>query len=115
MARAARREALAVLRKQREIPTPDTDPLDDRQAPPWQGLLAEERDSELRRAFQRLPARCQTLLRLLILEPAPSYAAAAAALDIPIGSLGPTRARCLATLRRHMSVYTADEGGPNAN
>jgi len=115
LATTARREALAVLRKQREVPTPDTDPLDDRQPPPWQGLLVDERDSELRRAFRRLPARCQTLLRLLVLEPAPSYAAAAAALDIPIGSLGPTRARCLATLRRHISVYTADEGGTHAN
>jgi RNA polymerase sigma factor (sigma-70 family) len=115
LATTARREALAGIRKQREIPTHDSDPPDDRQEPPWQRLLVNERDTELRRAFDQLPARCQTLLRLLVLEPVPSYAAAAAALDVPIGSLGPTRARCLATLRRHMGGYTAEEGGANAN
>jgi hypothetical protein len=32
-------------------------------------------------------------------DPAPSYAELAAALDMPIGSIGPTRARCLENLR----------------
>jgi RNA polymerase sigma factor (sigma-70 family) len=115
LATTARREALAVMRKQREIPTPDSDPPDERQEPPWQRLLVDERDAELRSAFRRLPTRCQMLLRLLVIEPAANYAAAAAALEVPIGSLGPTRARCLATLRRHMRGYTAEEGGPSAN
>jgi RNA polymerase sigma factor (sigma-70 family) len=114
LATTARREALAVVRKQREIPTPDSDPPDEQQAPPWQRLLVEERDTVLRRAFDRLPVRCQTLLRLLVIEPAANYAAAAAALEVPIGSLGPTRARCLETLRRHFRVYTAEGGGVNA-
>src|SRR5690606_24698532 len=43
--------------------------------------------------------------RLLVLDPAEGgYAAAAAALDMPVGSLGPTRARCLATLRGHLDA-----------
>jgi RNA polymerase sigma factor (sigma-70 family) len=48
-------------------------------------------------AIQALPARCRHILRLCAL--APGYAEIAAALDIPIGSVGPTRARCLSSLR----------------
>jgi RNA polymerase sigma factor (sigma-70 family) len=112
LATTTRREALALLRKRREVPmsgaeTPD--PPDDGDAP-WQRLLSDERDGELWRAFHRLPQRCQALLRLLVIEPTDSYAAAAAALDVPVGSLGPTRARCLATLREHLRTYTGEEG-----
>jgi hypothetical protein len=37
---------------------------------------------------------------VLIADPAPSYQQVAASLQIPIGSIGPTRARCLSRLRR---------------
>jgi RNA polymerase sigma factor (sigma-70 family) len=70
----------------------DDDPLDD-------ALLRDERDAMLWRAFRGLRPNCQGLLRVLIAEPAPSYAEVAAALDIPIGSIGPTRQRCLKCLR----------------
>jgi RNA polymerase sigma factor (sigma-70 family) len=105
LATTARREAINLLRQRRELPEPDQAELvDDREPPPWQAVLVNERDGELWQAFRRLPARCQTVLRLLVLEPEPGgYAAAAAALDVPVGSLGPTRARCLATLRGYLS------------
>jgi RNA polymerase sigma factor (sigma-70 family) len=105
LATTARREAVNVLRQRRELPAPDhTDVADDREPPPWQAVLVGERDRELWQAFRRLPDRCQRLLRLLVLEPEPGgYAAAAAALDVPVGSLGPTRARCLAALRGHLA------------
>ncbi len=35
----------------------------------------------------------------MIADPAPSYAEISEALDMPIGSIGPTRQRCLAALR----------------
>jgi RNA polymerase sigma factor (sigma-70 family) len=111
LATTSRREALAMLRKRREIPTSYPDRPDDRQAPPWQRLVTGERDEELWRAYERLPDRCRTLLRLLVIEPVASYAVAAAALDLPVGSLGPTRARCLETLRRHLGSSTVGEGG----
>jgi RNA polymerase sigma factor (sigma-70 family) len=112
LATTARREALALLRKRRELPMSEAETTDtaDDQPEPWQRLLSNERDSELWQAFHRLPQRCQALLRLLIIEPTDSYAAAAAALDVPVGSLGPTRARCLATLREHLRTYTGEEG-----
>src|SRR5262249_48592597 len=115
LATTSRREAIAVLRKRREIPTSYPDQPDDRQAPPWQRLVTVERDKELWEAFQRLPERCRTLLRGLVTEPVASYAEAAATLDLPVGSLGPTRLRCLDTLRRYMGVHPAEAGGPGAN
>jgi hypothetical protein len=51
------------------------------------------------RAFRGLRPNCQGLLRVLIAEPSPSYAEVSAALDIPVGSIGPTRQRCLKCLR----------------
>jgi RNA polymerase sigma factor (sigma-70 family) len=75
-------------------------------------LLTEERDRVLWRAFATLSPECQGLLRLLASDPAPSYAEVAAALDRPIGSLGPTRRRCLERLRGTLepSGITAEIG-----
>ena len=65
-------------------------------------LLVEERDTLLWRAFGRLRDSDQALLRVLMAEPAPSYEEISAALDLPIGSIGPTRARALGRLRREL-------------
>jgi RNA polymerase sigma factor (sigma-70 family) len=114
LATTARREAITLLRRRREVPVPDPDQAEvpeDRQPPPWQALLVGERDRELWRAFRRLPARCQAVLQLLVLEPAGGYAAAAAALGLPVGSLGPTRSRCLATLRGYLEMPAGEEEG----
>ena len=111
LATTSRREAIAVLRKRREIPTSYPDQPDDRQVPPWQRLVSLEREKELWEAFARLPERCRTLLRLLVIEPVASYAEAAAALEVPVGSLGPTRSRCLATLRGYLDTHGAEAGG----
>jgi RNA polymerase sigma factor (sigma-70 family) len=62
-------------------------------------LLAAERDAEVREAVRLLRAREQQLLGMLMLDPAPSYDEIAAALGIPVGSIGPTRRRSLEKLR----------------
>jgi len=67
---------------------------------PEQPLIARERNDALRRAFTRISERCQALLRLLAAPEALSYDEVGAALDMPIGAIGPTRARCLEQLRR---------------
>ncbi len=55
----------------------------------------------LREAIQRLDDVCRRLLNLLYLDAArPSYAEVAVQLDMPEGSIGPTRARCLQKARR---------------
>ena len=94
LATTARRECLRVLRgAQRQVPTGD-----DIEAEP-----ADATDVALWRAFARLPERDQALLRLLVADPAPSYEEISAALEMPIGSIGPTRARSLERLRRELA------------
>jgi len=101
LATTARNECLRVLRHQsRTIPTEDDRiPEDSMPSDLDAQLLTKERDATLWRAFSTLSARCQALLRMLASDPPPSYDEVGAALNIPIGSIGPTRGRCLATLR----------------
>ncbi len=62
-------------------------------------LLADERAQTVRDALSRLPGRWQRLLELLMADPPASYADISDELGLPIGSIGPTRGRCLARLR----------------
>ena len=62
-------------------------------------ILADERDQVVRDAMSRLPGRWQRLLELLMADPPASYADISSELDLPVGSIGPTRGRCLARLR----------------
>lgn len=68
-------------------------------ASPEAVLLASERRAEVVVAFRKLSPRCQRLLRLLATDPAPSYLEVSEALEMPVGSIGPTRGRCLQHLR----------------
>jgi DNA-directed RNA polymerase specialized sigma24 family protein len=70
--------------------------------PPGEELLAVERNQALWRGFRRLRASDQLLLRLLLADPRPAYDEISAALDMPIGSIGPTRARALERLRNEL-------------
>ena len=70
---------------------------DEAESPTW---MTADRNRELWALFRRLPTRCQLLLRLLIEENALSYRDLGEVLEMPIGSIGPTRARCLDRLRR---------------
>jgi RNA polymerase sigma factor (sigma-70 family) len=63
-------------------------------------ILAAERNAALREGFRQLPRRCQELIGLLIADPPVPYAEISDKLGIPVGSIGPTRARCLQQLRR---------------
>jgi len=62
-------------------------------------LLANERAQIVREAVSRLPRRWQRLLEMLMADPPTSYADISNELGLPIGSIGPTRGRCLAQLR----------------
>ncbi len=62
-------------------------------------LLADERDQVVRDALSRLPRRWQRLLEMLMADPPVSYADISDELGLPVGSIGPTRGRCLARLR----------------
>jgi RNA polymerase sigma factor (sigma-70 family) len=62
-------------------------------------VIMDDQRRTLWAAIGQLSARCQELLRITAFAPRPNYAAVAAALEMPIGSIGPTRGRCLAKLR----------------
>lgn len=111
LATTARRESLVVVKKgRRQVPsgvlfddeaTGDDAGIDSR-------LLRDERAAALSRAFRELPSLCRTLLRVLLSDPAPSYAEVSDNLDMPIGSIGPRRARCLDRLRVAVEQRTSD-------
>lgn len=64
------------------------------------GLLQRESVDAVRSGLNELPARQRDLLLLGVAEPPVAYREIAATLDMPVGSIGPTRARSLAKLRR---------------
>jgi RNA polymerase sigma factor (sigma-70 family) len=80
-----------------------------------QDLLAAERHAALRGAFAQLPPGCQQLLALLTADPPVPYAEISARLGIPVGSIGPTRQRCIDKLRRDPAIaalMNAEEAAP---
>jgi len=104
LATTARRECLRVLRdgcRQRPL---EGDAFEDTSPEiPGEDLLNAERDEALWRAFECLRPSDQALLHmLLVADPRPSYEEISATLDVPIGSIGPTRARALERLRQQL-------------
>jgi RNA polymerase sigma factor (sigma-70 family) len=104
LATTTRRECLRVLRRaSRETAKDDSyfeRPAEEVFGRVDRDLQASERDSRLWQALGRLSPSRQRLMRVLMADPRPSYDEIAAALDIPVGSIGPTRQRCLERLRR---------------
>lgn len=80
-----------------------------------QEILAAERNTALRLALRDLPPRCQQLLAMLISDPPRSYAEISATLQIPVGSIGPQRARCLERLRRSAALAGLGAGEMRVN
>ena len=112
VATTARRECLRTLRAAAQTVPTDDDVFEqgpDSTTADAEVLLAE-RDAAVWHAFDRLGARDKALLRMLIADPTLSYEEIGAALEMPIGSIGPTRARCLERLRRHAeAIGVADD------
>jgi RNA polymerase sigma factor (sigma-70 family) len=63
-------------------------------------VLKAERHAALRDAFGCLPPECRQLISMLVADPPVPYTEISSRLDIPIGSIGPKRNRCLSRLRR---------------
>lgn len=104
----ARNESLSVLAARREIPVdepvgsdaPDPHDVEDH-------VAARERRAALHQALDRLPARQRSLMRMMLDEPALGYDEIGEALGMPRGSIGPTRGRSLARLRRDPHLAAA--------
>jgi RNA polymerase sigma factor (sigma-70 family) len=74
-------------------------------------ILVAERNAALRAALAELPARCQQLLAMLVSDPPHPYVEIHAKLGIPVGSIGPQRARCLDRMRRSSALAALGENG----
>lgn len=98
---SVRREAWRVG-KERRAATPRNDfpECPDESPGPAEETLRAETRTALWQHFQALTPRCQDLLRVICRGGPPDYAALADAWGMPVGSIGPTRGRCLAALRK---------------
>jgi RNA polymerase sigma factor (sigma-70 family) len=115
LATTARRESLRMIRKaHREIPDSEEtdqnasffgDTEDD--GDPESALVAEQDRTDLWQAFATLSERCRNLLRVVAVTPLESYAAVAEALGMRVGSVGPTRSRCLEHLKRALKALSS--------
>jgi RNA polymerase sigma factor (sigma-70 family) len=98
-----RRECLKVISNSaRTRPRDEFPELQDTRPTAAALLETHERDAALHRALQAITGQCRTLLVVMAAEPAPSYEEVSAALDMPIGSIGPTRRRCMDRLREQL-------------
>lgn len=115
LAVTARNESLRMLRRaKRDVPF---DPLAELvrtgHGPDVDAdLLERERDRALWRAFQMLPSNCKVLLLMLTAEPAFSYEEVSSSLEMPVGSIGPTRSRCLDRLRNNSDLRASLQEEP---
>lgn len=102
LATTTRHQCLRILRtgsRHRTVELPVADLLVNDDDELDEALLRAERGAALRVAFGELPARCQELLGLLVADDAVPYAEVGRRLGMKVGSIGPTRARCLEKLR----------------
>ena len=103
LASTARNECLRhVAARKRIVLVQEDGELDsaDRHVPEVdEALLASERAHYVREAMSHLPPQWQRLMELLMSDPPASYSEISDQLGLPIGSIGPTRGRCLARLR----------------
>lgn len=112
LATTTRRECLRVVTAARKSGQRETKPdeelrlVDDTEI--VEEILIAERNAALCEALAGLPDRCQQLLSMLLADPPLSYAEISRRLNIPVGSIGPQRARCLERLRKSYAFRTED-------
>ncbi len=110
------RIALATALRRRRERAMSTDPEGMDELPgggAWVGadLEVHEERALVRLALAGLSERCRHLLEALYYEdPTPSYAELSRRLGVPIGSLGPTRARCFERMRHGLAALAGGGG-----
>ena len=72
---------------------------DQRESLPEETVFRDEQQRQLWNHVQELPARCRQLISVIAFADRPDYSLIAESLGMPVGSIGPTRGRCLAKLR----------------
>lgn len=103
LATTTRNECIKALATARRSPSLVSTVVESRADPeqpvPEAALVAAEERAALREAFAQIPEHCRRLLGVLMNDERPSYAEISARLDMPVGSIGPNRMRCLEKLR----------------
>lgn len=102
LATTARNESIRASRRlSRAIPTEfSVEVADETVAPLDERLLDDEQLQEVLGAFDEMSPKCKEILQLLCTDPPLDYEAISEILEMPIGSIGPTRSRCVERLRR---------------
>jgi RNA polymerase sigma factor (sigma-70 family) len=98
----ARRQALQMLQESRNEDSTEPGTLSEvapAQAGLEDGVLADREARILWQKVNLLPDRCRRLLRIVAFDDRPDYQAVSTRLGMPVGSIGPTRRRCLDKLR----------------
>jgi RNA polymerase sigma factor (sigma-70 family) len=108
-----RRECARVLRSaHREQPgeyVPDIEDIAAQTRTAEEEVLVAERHAALCEALTDLPPAWQRLMAMLAADPPVPYAEISSRLGIAVGSIGPTRARCLDRIRRHPAIAALAE------
>jgi RNA polymerase sigma factor (sigma-70 family) len=103
---SARREAWRVVKREDRV-EPREFEADELVSPardlPEELVLRSDGEGRLWQHIAELPERCRALLRVIAFADRPDYAAVAKSLGMPVGSIGPTRGRCLAKLRLQLA------------
>jgi len=112
LATVLRHECLSVIARRRREQLTDVDNLDallppTTEAAPDTALLSEEDARYVQAALTRLPARQRELL-VLLSDPDTTYKTIGETMQMPIGSIGPTRRRALARLHEALSTRAGD-------
>jgi RNA polymerase sigma factor (sigma-70 family) len=118
---AARRESWRVVKRAREdvvrtasLSGPEGEPAVrlpvQRGDVPEEVVFLEEQQRRLWQHVESLSQRCRELVRVIAFADRPDYALIASSLGMPVGSIGPTRGRCLARLRRELASDPQWEG-----
>ena len=74
-------------------------------------LVTAERHHALREAMESLVPRERTLMKMFLVDPPLSYAEIGRRTGLPVGSIGPTRGRCLSKLRKSEALRRFDDDG----
>lgn len=113
LAVTASRESLAVLRRSSRLrPLPVVDQTPDATVDPARDAADRDEARSLWAAVAELSPRQQCLLVALFRDELDSYNDVAAKCAMPIGSIGPTRARALSRLRSKLADRGMDPTGP---
>jgi RNA polymerase sigma factor (sigma-70 family) len=107
LATTTRRNAMRRKNLTREQPSDDPELGEETEhGGPEAAVLAGERSAALLRALAMLPDRHRRLMTVMLAQPALDYQQVGDILDMPVGSIGPIRGRCLERLRRdaHLSA-----------